>query len=229
MSERYTVARIIRDGEHFEILVKPQPALDYRFGKISSIHEVIVTETIFTDANKGTKASEEKLKKYFATTDPVRIAEIILKKGTLQLTTEQRRQFIEEKRKQIVAFISRNCMDPRTNLPHPPTRIEQAMEKIHYPIDPFKEVEEQAKEVIKLLRPVLPIKMEQITVNVHVPAEYAAKTYGYIKGIGTIKREEWRADGSWRGSIEMPAGAYATLLEKLGEMTKGSAEAKIVQ
>ena len=228
MSERYTVARIMRENEHFEILVKPQPALDYRLGKISSIHEVLVTETIFTDANKGTKASEEKLKKYFATTDSLKIAEAILKKGTLQLTTDQRRQFVEEKRKQIVTFISRNCMDPRTNLPHPPTRVEQAMEKIHYPIDPFKEVEEQAKEIIKLLRPILPIKMEQISVNVHVPAEYAAKAYGYVKGVGTLKREEWCADGSWAGVIEMPAGVYGPFLEKIGEITKGNAEAKIV-
>lgn len=228
MSERYTVARIMRENEHYEVLVKPQQALDYRLGKISSIHEVLVTDTIFTDANKGTKASEEKLMKHFATTDPVKIAEAILKRGTLQLTTDQRRQFIEEKRKQIITFISRNCMDPRTNLPHPPTRIEQAMEKIHYPIDPFKEIEEQAKDIIKLLRPLLPIKMEQIQVAVHIPAEYAAKAYGYVKGVGTLKREEWRADGSWAGVIEMPAGVYGPFLEKIGEITKGSAEAKIV-
>ncbi|MBC7130882.1 ribosome assembly factor SBDS, partial [Candidatus Bathyarchaeota archaeon] len=63
MGEKYTVARISRDNEHFEILVKPDKALDYRLGKISSITDVLVTETIFSDANKGTKVSEESLKK----------------------------------------------------------------------------------------------------------------------------------------------------------------------
>lgn len=228
MSDRYTVARISRDEEHFEILVKPQHALDYRMGKKAPISEILAIDTIFTDANKGTRASEEKLKKAFGTLDALAIAETILTRGQLQLTTDQRRQLTEAKRKQVVAFISRNCVDPKTNMPHPPTRIEQAMEKVHYPIDPFKEAEEQAKEIIKLLRPILPIKMENVNVEIRIPTEHAARAYGAIKGYGTLKKDEWRADGSWHGVIEMPAGAYAPLLEKLGEITRGTAEAKII-
>jgi ribosome maturation protein SDO1 len=228
MSDRYTVARIQRDNEHFEILVKPQHALDYRMGKKSPISEILAIDTIFTDASKGTKASEEKLKKAFGTLDALAIAETILTKGQLQLTTDQRRQLTEAKRKQIIAFISRNCVDPKTNMPHPPMRIEQAMEKIHYPIDAFKEVEEQAKDIIKLLRPILPIKMENVNVEIRIPTEHAARAYGAIKGYGTLKKDEWRADGSWHGVIEMPAGAYAPLVEKLGEITRGTAEAKIM-
>jgi len=228
MSEKYTVARMIKDNEHFEVLVKPQKALDYRMGKIAAITEVLVTETIFSDANKGTKVSEENLRKAFGTTESLKIAEMILKKGTLQLTTEQRRKMVEDKRKQIVDFISRQCVDPKTNLPHPPLRIENALEQIHFSIDPFKPVEEQAREIIKLLRPILPLKMEQVSVGVHIPAEYSARAYGTIKVFGTIKREEWRGDGSWYGVLEMPAGLYGPFLEKLGEITKGSGEAKII-
>jgi ribosome maturation protein SDO1 len=228
MSEKFTVARMTKDNEHFEVLVKPDKALDYRLGRISSITEVLVAETIFSDASKGTKVSEEAIRKAFGTTDPLKVADIIIKKGTLQLTTEQRRKMIEEKRRQIIAFISKQCVDPRTNLPHPPMRIEQAMEQIRYSIDPFKPTEEQAREVIKLLRQVLPLKMEQVSVSVHIPAEYAARAYGTLKTFGTIKREEWRADGSWCGVLEMPAGLYGPFLEKIGEVTKGNAEAKVI-
>jgi ribosome maturation protein SDO1 len=227
MSDKYTVARMTKDNEHFEVLVKPQKALDYRMGKIAGITEVLAAETIFSDANKGTKVSDEALSKAFGTTDTLKIAETILTKGTLQLTTEQRRKMVEDKRRQIIDFISRQSVDPKTNLPHPPTRIENAMEQIRYSIDPFKPVEEQAKEIIKLLRIILPLKMEQITVGVTVPAEYSAKAYGTIKTFGTIKREEWRANGSWYGVLEMPAGVYAPFLDKLGEITKGNGEAKI--
>lgn len=227
MSDKYTVARMTKENEHFELLVKPQKALDYRMGKISSITEVLVSETIYSDADKGTKVSEEALRKAFGTIDNLKIAETILTKGTLQLTTEQRRKMTEEKRKQIIDFISRQSVDPRTNLPHPPTRIENAMEQIRYSIDPFKPIEEQAKDIIKLLRVILPLKMEQMTIGVAIPAQYSARAYGAIKGFGTIKREEWRADGSWYGVLEMPAGTYAPFLEKLGEVTKGTGEAKI--
>ncbi len=228
MSERYTTARINLDGENFEILVKPEPAFSYRLGKTTSLSEVLVTDAIYSDANKGMRASEEKLRKAFGTLDSHKIADSILKKGTLQLTTEQRRKMIEERRKQIIFFISRNCVDPKTKLPHPPTRIEQAMEKIHYSIDPFKAVEEQANEIIKLLRFILPLSMEKVTVSVRIPAQYTGKAYGMVKGFGTIKREEWRPDGSWTGVLEMAAGAYAPFLEKLGEATKGNLEAKVI-
>jgi ribosome maturation protein SDO1 len=228
MSDKFTVARITKDNEHFEVLVKPQKALEYRAGKVAGITEVLVAETIYSDANKGTRVSEESLRKAFGTTDPLKVAETILKIGTLQLTTEQRRKMVEEKRKQVIDFISRECIDPRTNLPHPPMRIENAMEQIHYPIDPFKPVEEQARDIVKLLRPILPLKMEQVSVGVTIPPQYSARAYGTIKGFGTIKREEWRADGSWHGVLEMPAGLYAPLVEKLGEVTKGNGEAKII-
>jgi ribosome maturation protein SDO1 len=229
MSQRYTVARLTHEGERFEILVNPDKALAYRLGKTTSLSEVLVSDTIFTDANKGTKPSEEKLRKAFGTTDPLQIAQVIIKKGVLQLTTEQRKQLIEDKRKQIVALISRQCVDPRTNLPHPPLRIEQAMRQIHFSIDPFKEAEEQAKDVIKLLREILPLKTEQVQVALRIPPQYASKAYGTVKSFGTIKKEEWRSDGSWQAVVEMPAGLYGPFLEKIGEVTRGSAEAKLVK
>ncbi|MCJ7614445.1 ribosome assembly factor SBDS [Candidatus Bathyarchaeota archaeon] len=227
MSERYTIARITYDGDHFEILTKPEPALSYRLGKITSVSQVLAAETIFTDAGKGTKASEEKLQEIFGTTDPIKVAEIILKKGTLQLTTDQRRQLVEEKRRQIVSFIARECVDPKTSLPHPPLRIEQAMKEVRFSIDPHKGVEEQAKDIIKLLRPVIPLKMEKISVAVHIPAEHASKVYGTVKGFGTIQSEQWRADGSWSAVVEMSAGLYGPFLDKLGTMTRGNLEVKM--
>ena len=227
MSERYTIARITHEGEHFEILTKPEPALSYRLGKITTVSQVLAAETIFTDAGKGTKASEEKLQEIFGTTDPIKVAEIILKKGTLQLTTDQRRQLVEEKRRQIVSFIARECVDPKTSLPHPPLRIEQAMKEVRFSIDPHKGVEEQAKDIIKLLRPVIPLKMEKISVAVHIPAEHASKVYGTVKGFGTIQSEQWRADGSWSAVVEMSAGLYGPFLDKLGNMTRGNLEVKM--
>jgi len=229
MSDRYTIARITHDGDHFEILTKPEPALAYRLGKTTTISQVLATETIFTDAGKGTKASEERLQAVFGTIDPLKIAEVILKKGTLQLTTEQRKQLVEDKRKQIVSFISRECIDPKTNLPHPPLRIEQAMKEIHFSIDPSKGVEEQSKEIIKLLRPIIPLKMEKITVAIRIPPEHASKAYGTVKGFGTLKRDQWQADGSWIAVVEMSAGSYGPFLDTLGKITKGNLEAKMIK
>jgi len=229
MSKGYTVARININGENFEILVKPEPALSYRQGKSVSLSDILVTDTVFKDANKGLRVSDKELEDAFGTLDAQEIAKTILKKGTLQLTAGQRKQMTEEKRRQIIAFISRQCVDPRTKFPHPPTRIEQALEQVRFPVDPFRSVEEQANEAIKLLRSVLPISIEKISVSIRIPPQYAGRAYGTVKSFGTVKNESWRSDGSWSAVVEMPAGLYGPLLEKLGQITRGNLEAKVVK
>jgi len=101
------------------------------------------------------------------------------------------------------------------------------MDQIRYPIDPYKPVEEQARDIVKLLRPILPLKIEQVKVAIKIPTQYAARAYGTVKTLGTIKQEEWRGDGSWYGELELPAGRYASLISILGDETKGMGEAKI--
>ena len=97
-----TVVRYSFEGEKFEILVKPDPALDYKLGKKKDVSAVLVSDEIYTDSGKGTKPGNEKLLKAFKTEDQTEIAQIILQKGDLNLTTDQRRKMIDEKKKQIV-------------------------------------------------------------------------------------------------------------------------------
>jgi ribosome maturation protein SDO1 len=229
MSDKYTTARITKSGEKFEILVKPEPALDYKMGKPTPISQMLVIDEIYADASKGTHASDEKLQKAFGTTDPLLVAEDIMKHGELQLTTEQRRQLVDDKRKQIVAFVSRNCIDPRTGTPHPPLRIEQAFNQIRLVVDPFKPAEEQAKAVIEELRTLIPIKIDKMKVVVKIFPEHAAKAYGSIKGFGTITKEEWQKDGSLVALVEMPAGLYGSFIDRLGKLTQGTVQTKVLK
>jgi ribosome maturation protein SDO1 len=228
MSDKYTTARLAKGQDHFEILVKPQQALDYKLGKQVPISQVLLIEEVYSDSSKGTRASEEKLQKYFGTTDPARVAEEVMKSGELQLTTDQRRQLVEDKRKQIVSIISRNAIDPRTNTPHPPLRIEQAMEQVRLSIDPYKSAEEQAKLVIEELRPILPLKIEQMRIAVKVFPEHAARAYNAFKSFGNVSREEWQSDGSLVAVVEMPAGMYGSFIEKIGKLTQGTIQTKVL-
>ncbi len=229
MSEKCTTARIEIDGEKFEIIVKPDPAFDNKMGKKIPISNILMIEEIYSESSKGSRASSDKLQKCFGTTDTLKIAEEILKRGELQITTEQRRHLLEEKRKQIITFVSKNCIDPRTGAPHPPIRVEQALSQIRISIDPFKSVEEQSKDVLEQLRSIIPIKMEQMRIAVKIFPEYVGKAYGMIKNIGTITKEEWLSDGSWTGIVEMPAGLYSSFIDKLGKVTQGTIQTKILK
>ena len=229
MGEKYTTARLSVGGDKFEILVKPDEALDFKMGKQLTVSQLMVIEEIYSDASKGTHASAEKLQKAFGTTDALKIAEEIMKRGELQLTTEQRRQLVENKRKQIIAFLTRHCIDPRTGTPHPPLRIEQALSQVRISVDPFRSAEEQAKAIIDELRPIIPLKIEQMRVAVKIFAEHAVKAYGAVKNFGTITKEEWQSDGSWVGIVEMPAGLYGQFIERLGKLTQGTVQSKILK
>jgi len=221
MVENYIIARLEVHGSTFEILVKPREAWDYKSGKSIDIREVLAGDIIYKDARKGLKASEELLQKIFGTRDPYKIAEIILKKGRLQLTTEQRRKMIEEKKRQIINYIARSCIDPRSKLPHPPTRIELAMKEIRVNIDPFKSVEEQAAEIIKELKSVLPLKMMNVIIDLTIPAKYSAKAYGFLQKLGKLHKTMWLNDGSLMARIEVPAGLKVNVVDRLNELTRG--------
>ncbi|MDP2668037.1 MAG: ribosome assembly factor SBDS, partial [Nitrosopumilaceae archaeon] len=158
MTDKVSVVRYSFEGEKFEILVKPDPALEYKLGKRKDVSTVLISDEVYSDSSKGTRASAEKLLKAFKTQDTATVIERILQKGELNLTTEQRRKMVSEKRKQIVEFIAKTYVDPRSHLPHPPLRIEQALDDARVSIDPHKNTEEQTKDIVEKLRTIIPLK-----------------------------------------------------------------------
>jgi ribosome maturation protein SDO1 len=226
MIDKFTVARLVLDGDKFELLVKPDPALEYKMGKRSDISGALVSDEIYSDANKGSRASSEKMMKHFKTTDSADVAKQILARGELNLTTDQRRKMVEEKKRQIVQFINRSFVDPKTHLPHPVVRIEAAMEEVRVPIDPFKKVEDQAKTLVDALRKTLPLRSETAKLTVTVPPQFAAQSYSVLKSTGELRSEEWLADGSLKAVLEMNASIRGQFLDRLGAVTKGSAQVK---
>ena len=229
MPDKFTVVKYAFEGEKFEILVKPDPALDYKLGKIKDISSILVSDEVYENSSKGTRVSSEKLQKIFKTNDTLIIAEKILQKGDLNLTTEQRRKMTTEKRKQIITFIAKTFVDPRSHLPHPPQRIAQAITDAHVNIDPFKSVEEQIKDIVENLRSIIPLKSENLLLEISVPAQYVAKSYSVLKSTGTLKKEDWQTDGSLKAILEIPAAVRPSVIDKLGAVTKGTAFVEVLK
>jgi ribosome maturation protein SDO1 len=224
-----TLVRYSYEGEKFEIMVKPDPALDFKMGKKKDISAVLVSDEIYTDSGKGTRPSSEKLLKAFNTEDQTEIAQIILEKGDLNLTTDQRRKMIEDKKKQIVTFIAKTYVDPKTHLPHPPLRIEQAMKDGRVSIDPQKNVDEQVKEIVEKLRSIIALKSESLQLEIVIPAQFASQSYAVLKSVGSLKKEEWQNNGSLKAILEIPAAARPNVIDRLGSITKGSATVEVIQ
>ena len=228
-ASKFTTVKLVIAGEHYEILVNPDSALSYKQGRNVEPSAVIVTDEVFSDARKGLRASSEKLKLHFGTDDHAKAALEVLRRGELNLTQEQRKKLTDEKRKAIIAAISKNYVDPRTLLPHPPMRIDQAMQEARVIVDPFQDPNEQMKAVVESLRTILPLKSEKIRLQVKVAAQYTGQAIGVLKNYGEIIKEDWLADGTLSAIVEIPAGGQPGLLDRLGSTTKGAAQVTVVK
>ena len=227
-SDNYTLVKYSQGGEKFEILVDPDKGLAYKKGEPADITNVLLIDTIFTDSKKGEKASATKLEEIFGTSDPYEIAAIMFEKGTFQLSAAQRKEMLDQKTKQIISIISRTYVDPRTKLPHPPLRVENALSQTKVVIDPFIDAESQIKDIVDAMRPILPMSVENIDIAIKIPAEYSSKSYGIVKDMAEIKRDEWTNDGSWVAMVSISAAMKGELLDRLGKATQGNLQTKIV-
>lgn len=224
MADKFTIVRYSGGNDKFEILVKPDPALEYKLGKKMDISNIMISDEIYSDANKGTRCSSEKLMKHFKTTDQLEIAKQIMDKGDLNLNTDQRRKMIEEKKRQIVEYINKNFVDPKSHMPHPISRINAVLDEARVAIDPFKRLDDQLKNIIESLRKIIPLKSEILELTVTVPAQFSGQSFSVFKTIGEIKSEQWLSDGSLQVILSINAGMKSSFLDRIGTATKGSAQ-----
>lgn len=222
------VARLESHGHKFEIFVDPEATEKIKEGTVDLANDVALDE-IYKDARKGDKAGEESLMEVFKTTDVTQIIIEIVRKGQIQLTTEQRHQMTERKRKQIIETIVRESINPQTNTPHPPSRISQAIDETKIHIDPFKSVGEQVQAVLKAIKPLLPIRMEKTKLAVRLTGDAYGRVYGEIARGGYLVREEWAKDGSWIGLLEVPAGMAGEFMGSLSRKGQDNIEIKVVK
>jgi len=222
------IARLESHGETFEILLDPAVMSVLRQGKSVDLSEFLAVEEVFKNSRKGTRPAEDKIKEVFGTDNISEIAKKIIEKGEVQMTAEQRKEMLEAKKNQVISYISANAINPQTKLPHPYVRIELALEEAKFHVDPFRPLEKEIDEAMKLLRPLIPIRFEKSKIAIKLKGDDYGRCFDDMIHYGVIEREEWTADGSWIGLMELPAGIVPELTEKLKHKTKGTASIKLI-
>ncbi len=224
-------ARLESHGARFEVLVDPDAALAIRRGEFDGdLEDVIAAEDVFEDASRGDRPAESDLEEVFGTTDPLEIIPEVIRRGEIQITAEQRREMQEQKRRRLIDIIARNAVNPQQNdAPHPPDRIDRALEEAGFTVDPMEPAESQVDDALEALRPVIPISFAEVTMAVRLPAEYAGKAQAQVREFGDLEREEWQPDGSWVGVTTFPAGMQNEFYDLVNEHTSGEAETRIVK
>ena len=216
------LARLRVEGKDFEIIVDPEKAFRFKEGEKIDIEDIVSAQSVFYDANKGLKISTVDLKNYFHTEDMLEAATKILKDGELQLSVQQRQQLRDEKLKRVIDIISRNAVDPKTERPHPPQRIVNALEEVKFKIMEKETVEENVQRAIKLMRTSLPLKFEVFTYDIVCAPHFIAQVQRIMRTTGNVKNESFQNDGSLRAVFEFPAGILDDVVQKLNAATQGS-------
>ncbi len=60
-------------------------------------------------------------------------------------------------------------------------------------------------ETVKAIRPIIPIKIEEVRIAIKIPAAYSGRVYE-IKKNYNVTKEEWEGDGSFIALLRVPAG-----------------------
>ncbi len=222
-------ARLKHGGKHYEVLVDPELALSLRKGCDVDIPAMLAVEDVFENASRGDHPAEEDVERTFGTTEIYAVAEHIVVHGELHLTKDQRKQILDDKRRQVVGIIAAGAFNPQTKAPHPPARIEKAMDEAGIHLDVMKSVDELVNITMDAIRPIIPIRFDTVEVAVKIPADYAAKAYGEVAGFGEVQKEEWQHDGSWIGVIKIPAGMQLDFYGIVNRVSKGNAETKLLK
>ena len=213
-------ARLERGGARYEILVDPELVQIWKDDSESvELSELLAAEEIWSDAKAGDRPTSEALEGAFGTTDLATCVGRILNEGSIQLTTAQRKQMVQEKMKQIVNEISLTATDPKTRLPHPQTRIENALTEARFKADPFLSLERQVQDAVDLLKPVIPLQFITVKLAFKIPG----KDYGGVMQLlrDSMQREQWLEDGSWACVVEVPGGMRNEIISRVANRSSG--------
>ena len=215
------LARYEHSGKRYEILVDPKLIDTYRNNPNSvELDDILATDEVWIDAKSGERPTSEQLINTFGSDELSICIEKILTKGSIQLTTAQRKERVKDNRIAIIHRISSTAIDPKSKMPHPPSRIETALDECKYSIDPFLSIDRQVNDAIKLMRPLIPLKFATAKLAFRIPGV----EYGTVQSVlrELMVKEEWLPNGDWACVVEVPAGAKIDLMGDIAKRSKGS-------
>ena len=97
------IARLEKGGNRYEILVDPELVAQWKEDNDSVvIEDLLATDEVWSDVKAGDRPTSDAIENTFGSVELIVCVEKILREGTIQLTTVQRKQMVEEKRKHTI-------------------------------------------------------------------------------------------------------------------------------
>ncbi|RLG14603.1 MAG: ribosome assembly factor SBDS [Candidatus Nanohalarchaeota archaeon] len=213
------IASLKKNKKTFELILDFDNYLKWKDNREIPLSDLIVGDYCFSSISKAERANESDINEAFGTAEIEKIAEEILRKGQIQLTAAEMKELRAKKRKQIIEFICREAIDPQTNCPPTPARVEIALNEVHLDIDIFGSLDEQINDAIKKITPILPLIFQKDKVELQIPVSDAPAVQKIVRSSARILKERWTSD-FWIVLVEMHTSKTTPFLEHLTQMCK---------
>jgi ribosome maturation protein SDO1 len=220
--EKPIVARLKVGGETFEALCHAHKVREYKEGKCKLEDVLVDTDNVYKHAHKGERWAAKDLEAAFETTDVLEILQKIVEKGAAQITTDEVREDIVKKRREVVHYIATKYVDPKSGRPHPPTRIESALDMVKgLSIDPKRSAQDITHEILrKLMDTGLALKKLEMEGTVSCKHNLQGPVQGTLHKMCTILGTSHSHEGVVF-SIGINPGDLDEMLKELAKVTKG--------
>lgn len=215
------IVKYKKDGHNFEILTHHGKVEPYKEGTIGWSN-VPYIEAIFKDSAKGDRYTDFQLKESFGTSSIEECMKIIVDRGELQLTSEDRKKKKEELKRKIINEIHKYYLDPKTMKSHPITTLESAIERTKINITLEKGFQRQFDEIVKKLPEFIPIRKCVMEGTLTIPNTYIGKAQGVISKFAEEGSKKYLST-HLEVQVSVIPGVYDNFMKELSSATKGEA------
>ncbi len=217
--------RYKKSGEQFEVLVDFDKLNEFKKKDAEiSVYDVLADVKIFKDQKKGDMASPISLKKVFGTDNEEIILKEILLNGECQIPTAYLNKLREEKKLQVINYITENAINPTTKSKYTFSMIEGEVNKLKYNFKADVDFMIQAKDVLNSLKKVMPISISKVTVLIKVEGQYCGNFYGPFRKFGKITKESYDDTGNLHLHIEINESILDTVINYIKNNSNNSSE-----
>lgn len=120
-----------------------------------------------------------------------------------------------------VGAIHRSYIDPRSNLPHPIARIENALAEAGIRLDLDEEPERQVAKVVKDIMAILPCRKAELEAVLTIPHASLGAVLGTVHSLAAVSGTEYDADGAIM-TVTLSPGDVERLCLEVDRLTGGA-------
>jgi len=226
MTEPQVVRYKTSKGVDWEILCKPGAAQKFRDKKLGFGNVMMADEIFVGHYQKGERAKPADIAAEFPGGLEKALEHIVLN-GSIALSQKERDEKVKAKTAEIVNFIHKYYVDPKTNGPHPVTRIENALTTLKIHPDPDIPADRQVQDIVKKMPGVLALRKCEMEATLSIPTQFAGSAAGVIRKFATVNRERY-TDTAAVIEVSFVPGEYDALVAELTKITKGDFQIDVV-